>query len=126
MAVLSGTHDIHNPDARDFAARAREAGVCLDYHGEPGSQHVHPLLPTAEGAAARKLIAALIGNPSGQRRGGWPVPFRWVAAGTDSKPCPNRSWCHSPCLDSDHRALAHQPRSAAVQRGEQRREQKGK
>jgi acetyl esterase/lipase len=63
MVVLSGTHDIHNPDARDFAARARDAGVALDYHEEPGSQHVYPLLPTAEGAATRKLITALICIP---------------------------------------------------------------
>jgi acetyl esterase/lipase len=67
-ALFSGTHDIHNPDARDFTARARAAGVALDYHEEPGSQHVYPLLPTAEGAAARALITKLIGRTSDQRR----------------------------------------------------------
>jgi acetyl esterase/lipase len=62
MALFSGTHDIHNPDARDFAVRAKDAGVSLDYHEEPGAQHVYPLLPTAEGAAARTLITALVGS----------------------------------------------------------------
>jgi epsilon-lactone hydrolase len=68
MVVFSGTHDIHNPEARDFAARARDAGIPLDYHEEPGGQHVYPLLPTAEGASARTLITALIDTPSDQRR----------------------------------------------------------
>jgi acetyl esterase/lipase len=62
MVVFSGTHDIHNPDARDFAARARDAGVAVDYHEEPGAQHVYPLLPTTEGASARTLITALVVN----------------------------------------------------------------
>ena len=30
MVLFSGTHDIHNPDARDFAARAKDAGVSID------------------------------------------------------------------------------------------------
>jgi hypothetical protein len=62
MVVFSGTHDIHNPDARDFVARARDAGVSVDYHEEPGAQHVYALLPTAEGASARTLITALVGS----------------------------------------------------------------
>jgi acetyl esterase/lipase len=62
MVLFSGTHDIHNPDARDFAARARDAAVPVDYHEEPGAQHVYPLLPTAEGASARTLITALVGS----------------------------------------------------------------
>jgi monoterpene epsilon-lactone hydrolase len=62
MVLFSGTYDIHNPDARDFAVRAKDAGVSLDYHEEPGAQHVYPLLPTAEGAAARTLITALVGS----------------------------------------------------------------
>jgi acetyl esterase/lipase len=62
IALFSGTHDIHNPDARDFAARAKDAGVSLDYHEQPGAQHVYPLLPTTEGAAARTLITAPVGS----------------------------------------------------------------
>lgn len=64
MVVFSGTHDIHNPEAHDFAARAKNAGIRLDYHEEPGGQHVYPLLPTAEGASARALITARVGSPS--------------------------------------------------------------
>jgi acetyl esterase/lipase len=62
IALFSGTHDIHNPDARDFAARAKDAGVSVNYHEQPGAQHVYPLLPTAEGASARTLITALVGS----------------------------------------------------------------
>jgi acetyl esterase/lipase len=68
IVLFSGTHDIHNPEARDFAARARDAGIPLDYHEELGAQHVYPLLPTAEGASARALITALIASTSDQRR----------------------------------------------------------
>jgi len=68
MAVFSGTHDINNPEAREFADRARDAGIPLDYYEEPGGQHVYPLLPTAEGASARALITARIDNTSNQRR----------------------------------------------------------
>jgi acetyl esterase/lipase len=68
IVMFSGTHDIHNPEARDFAARARGAGIPLDYHEEPGGQHVYPLLPTAEGASARALITAQIDTTSDQRR----------------------------------------------------------
>ena len=79
MVLFSGTHDIHNPDARDFAARARDAGVSIDYHEEPGAQHEFPLLPTAEGAAARNLIAAVVGSASPQRS-------EWTGKGTKLAP----------------------------------------
>jgi acetyl esterase/lipase len=60
MLVFSGTRDIHNPDARDFVAGAKDAAVSVDYHEQPGAQHVYPLLPTAEGASARTIITALV------------------------------------------------------------------
>jgi acetyl esterase/lipase len=62
IALFSGTHDVHNPDAREFVARAKDAAVSVDYHEQPGAQHVYPLLPTAEGASARTLITALVGS----------------------------------------------------------------
>jgi epsilon-lactone hydrolase len=65
MVIFSGTHDVHNPEAHHFAARAQEARIPLDYHEEPGAQHVYPLLPTAEGAAARTLITTLVSNAAG-------------------------------------------------------------
>jgi acetyl esterase/lipase len=69
MVLFSGTHDIHNPDARDFAGRARGAEVSIDYHEVPGALHSYALMPTAEGAAARTLIAALIGSAGHHRPG---------------------------------------------------------
>jgi acetyl esterase/lipase len=66
MVLFSGTHDLHNLDARDFAARAREAGVSFDYHELPGGQHGYPVMPTPEGASARTLIAALAGGGAGR------------------------------------------------------------
>ena len=62
IVLFSGTHDIHNPDARDFAGRARDAGVSMDYHEVPGSQHSYALMPTAEGRTARTLINTLVGG----------------------------------------------------------------
>lgn len=56
LTVFTGTDDILNPDARLLAAKARTAGVDLDYHEEPGLVHVYPLTPSPEGAAARRRI----------------------------------------------------------------------
>ena len=53
-AVLVGTRDICLPDCRLLAERA--AAVVL--HEEPGSPHVHPLLPTPEGRRARGVVTA--------------------------------------------------------------------
>jgi len=40
--------------------------ISLDYHEEPGAQHVYPLLPTAEGTAARKLIIESVASADDQ------------------------------------------------------------
>jgi acetyl esterase/lipase len=89
MVVFSGTHDIHNPDARDFVARARDAGVSVDDHEEPCAQHDFALLPTAEGASARTLITALVGSAAVDEPSAAnvavratkiaPPPQRWIA-----------------------------------------------
>jgi acetyl esterase/lipase len=68
LVTFTSTHDIHDLEERDFVARARDAGIPLDYHEEPGGQHVYPLWPTAEGASARTLITALIDTNSDQPR----------------------------------------------------------
>ncbi|MFC6013058.1 alpha/beta hydrolase fold domain-containing protein [Nocardia lasii] len=60
ITLFTGTDDILNPDARLFAAKARAAGVDLDYVEEPGLVHVYPLTPSAEGAAARRHIIATL------------------------------------------------------------------
>jgi acetyl esterase/lipase len=60
MLLFSGTRDVLNPDARLLAAEARAAGVDVTFVERPGSIHVHPLLPTRQGAAARaRIVAAL-------------------------------------------------------------------
>ena len=56
LTVFIGTRDILWPDARVLCERARAAGVSVDLHERPGLVHVYPLLPTAEGEAARKII----------------------------------------------------------------------
>ncbi len=56
ITLFTGTRDILNPDARVFRDRAAAAGVDLDYHEAAGLVHVYPLLPTASGQAARRLI----------------------------------------------------------------------
>ncbi|MFE1594998.1 alpha/beta hydrolase fold domain-containing protein [Nocardia sp. NPDC058705] len=56
ITLFTGTDDILNPDARLFEAKARKAGVDLEYYEEPGLVHVYPLTPSAEGAAARRRI----------------------------------------------------------------------
>lgn len=61
MTMFSGTRDLLNPDARLLVQRATRAGVALEYHEQPGAVHVYPLLPTASGATARRLIGERIG-----------------------------------------------------------------
>lgn len=56
LMIFSGTRDILNPDARLLVARARAAGVDVDYREAPGLVHVYPLTPTPEGRAARAAI----------------------------------------------------------------------
>jgi acetyl esterase/lipase len=60
ITLFTGTRDILNPDARELVGRAGAAGVELDYHERPGLVHVYPLLPTAEGRLARRLIVEQI------------------------------------------------------------------
>lgn len=60
ITLFTGTDDILNPDARLLEAKARAAGVDLDYHEEPGLVHVYPLTPSAEGATARRRIITIL------------------------------------------------------------------
>ncbi len=60
MLVLTGTHDILNPDAHLLVLKARAAGVDVTLLERRGAVHVFPLLPTRAGAAARaRVVAAL-------------------------------------------------------------------
>lgn len=56
MTVISGTHDVTNPDTRLLVAKARNAGVQVEYHEGEGLMHPSPALPTREGREARRQI----------------------------------------------------------------------
>ncbi|MBY6538437.1 alpha/beta hydrolase fold domain-containing protein [Rhodococcus sp. BP-349] len=59
--VLIGDRDLFLPDVRAFVDEARAAGVDIRSTECPGAIHVYPLLPTPEGASARRsIVDALI------------------------------------------------------------------
>ena len=60
LTIFSGLRDITNPDTRLLVAKARAAGVAVDYHEAPGLIHVYPLLPCPEGRAARQVMIDLL------------------------------------------------------------------
>jgi acetyl esterase/lipase len=58
LIVSRSTHRLDSP--RTFVAKAREAGISVDYHEAPGLQHVYTILPTKESAGARDPIVKLV------------------------------------------------------------------
>lgn len=62
ITMFCGTADILNADAHALLARAESVDVTVEYHELPGGQHVYPLLPTREGAEARRAIAEILGR----------------------------------------------------------------
>jgi monoterpene epsilon-lactone hydrolase len=60
MTVLTGTHDLLNPDSHRLREACAAAGVDLEFVEAPGMAHDYPLLPTPEGRAATRHIAALL------------------------------------------------------------------
>jgi monoterpene epsilon-lactone hydrolase len=56
ITVYVGTRDITLADSRLLADKVRAAGGRITLHEEPGSPHVHPLLPTPEGRRARASL----------------------------------------------------------------------
>lgn len=64
LAVFAGTRDITHPDCELLVAKARAAGVPVEFHEAPGMVHVYPLLPIPEGRRARRAMARLLrGEP---------------------------------------------------------------
>ncbi|MGN7797799.1 alpha/beta hydrolase fold domain-containing protein [Leifsonia sp. 22587] len=60
MLLLTGSHDILNPDARLLASKARAAGVDVTLLERRGAVHVFALLPSRAGSAARdRIVSAL-------------------------------------------------------------------
>jgi monoterpene epsilon-lactone hydrolase len=65
MIVFSGTLDLLYPDSIDLAAKARAAGVPVEFHLRQGQPHNYAGLPTPEGRQARAIILrAIAGGPA--------------------------------------------------------------
>jgi acetyl esterase/lipase len=62
ITVLSAGRDLLCVDADRLCEKAHEAGIKVDHHKRPGLFHVYPLMPTPEGIAARRSLAALLRN----------------------------------------------------------------
>jgi epsilon-lactone hydrolase len=56
MIVFSGTLDLLYPDSIELAAKARAAGVPIEFHLRQGQPHNYAGLPTPEGREARAII----------------------------------------------------------------------
>jgi monoterpene epsilon-lactone hydrolase len=56
LTIFTGTHDILDCDSQRLAERAREAGVPVDLLEVDGAPHAFAVLPTRQGAAARRRI----------------------------------------------------------------------
>jgi len=65
VTVFTGTRDVTNPDAHFLRSQAAAAGVELEWHEGDGEVHVHPLLPTRAGRAARAAIVRAIRKQCG-------------------------------------------------------------
>ncbi|MEY9951561.1 acetyl esterase/lipase [Leifsonia sp. EB34] len=60
ILLLTGTHEILNPDAHLLVSKARAAGVEVTLLERDAAVHAFPLLPTRPAAAARaRIVAAL-------------------------------------------------------------------
>src|SRR5690606_16521204 len=55
-----GSRDITLPDTRVLVEKVQAAGGVATLHVADGSPHVHPLLPTPEGRAARRTLLATL------------------------------------------------------------------
>ncbi|MGW0363079.1 alpha/beta hydrolase fold domain-containing protein [Streptomyces sp. NPDC002990] len=60
LTVFTGTRDVLSTDSRELLRRARAAGLEVEFHEADGLPHGYPLLPVAEGRAARERIVELI------------------------------------------------------------------
>ena len=58
--LFCGTRDLLHPQALAFVAKARAAGVEVDYVEGPGMLHVYPLLPVPEAGSALATVEAFL------------------------------------------------------------------
>jgi len=59
LTIFTGTHDVLDCDSQRCAQLGREAGVEVDLHEVRGAPHAFAVLPTRQGAAARREIVAV-------------------------------------------------------------------
>lgn len=62
MIVFSGTCDLLYPDSIDLAAKARAAGVPVEFHLREGQPHNYAAMPTPEGRQARAIILRAVAS----------------------------------------------------------------
>lgn len=60
LTVFTGTRDVLNPDARLLVEKARAAGVEAELHEAPGQLHAYPMLPTAPGREAARVLVGRV------------------------------------------------------------------
>jgi acetyl esterase/lipase len=60
MIVFSGTRDLLYPDSIELAAKARAAGVPVEFHLRQGQPHNYAGMPTPEGRQARAIIMRVV------------------------------------------------------------------
>ena len=60
--MFMGTWDVLLFDARWFYDKALKAGVDIAYEEHVSALHVYPILPTPEGAKARKKILEFLAS----------------------------------------------------------------
>jgi acetyl esterase/lipase len=60
VTLFCGTRDMLHADATAFVARAKRAGVSIDFREARGMIHVYPLLPIPEAEAARTVMRAVL------------------------------------------------------------------
>ncbi|MEC9343334.1 MAG: alpha/beta hydrolase [Pseudomonadota bacterium] len=66
--ILTGTHDILNPDTHLLAEKARRAGAQVELFEEKGMFHVWPLLDMPEARTARDRMVTWLANRFDDRR----------------------------------------------------------
>jgi acetyl esterase/lipase len=73
MIVFSGTLDLLYPDSVELTAKARAAGVPVEFHLRQGQPHNYAGMPTPEGRQAREIILRAVAQgvtrSSSQRAG---------------------------------------------------------
>jgi acetyl esterase/lipase len=57
ITIITGTHDLLNPEARSFRALAQEQGIAINYFEYPKMNHCFPLFPIPE---AKKAVGRIL------------------------------------------------------------------